>query len=328
MDFIVVRLFFGLIFSFLFTYYLLPICITIAHKYCIIDKPDGCIKVHENPTPYLGGAAIYIGFLATLGLVFPFNNQFFLFLIGSTLLFYVGFIDDLIALKPYQKFTGQGIAVLCFLKAGFYLKSYFFYQVWTIPVSALWMLLVINAFNLIDIMDGLASLVALCASINFLYISLIMEQQIVSLFLCSFIGSLGAFFCFNKPRAKIYMGDAGSLFIGGLLSVIPFLFPWSSIGFYGYVVPIVVLAIPLLEVVSLICIRTIKRIPFYRPSKDHFALYLKRKGFNEYEILYFVAGASLVLMVTSILFVYQSITFAHLALLGALFLVGWAYFIF
>ena len=122
MEFVWLKLFFGALLSFLFTYYLVPICIQIAHKYRILDLPDGQIKMHSMPTAYLGGVAVYLGFLNAIGLVFPFDNQFFLFLIGATILFYVGLIDDLIALRPSQKFAGQIIAVLCFIKAGFYLK--------------------------------------------------------------------------------------------------------------------------------------------------------------------------------------------------------------
>ncbi len=323
MDFVAFKLYFSVLLSFLFTYYLIPICIKIAHAYRVVDHPDGKIKMHKWPTPYLGGAAIYLGFLSTLGLVFPFDNQFFLFLIGTTLLFYVGLIDDLIALRPYQKFVAQGIAVLCFLKAGFYLKAHIFYHVWSIPLSALWMLLVINAFNLIDIMDGLASLVALGCSINFLLIALYTQEYVVALLLCTMIGSLFAFLCFNRPPAQIYLGDAGSLFIGGFLSTIPFLFGWGALHSYGYLIPLVVLGIPLLEVCALICIRTCRGIPFYKPSKDHFALYLKRKGYTGYGILALVVVVECILILSSTLFALGQITFSALLMLGSIFLAMW-----
>ena len=328
MDFVASKLYFSVLLSFLFTYYLIPICIKIAHTYRVVDHPDGKIKMHKQPTPYLGGVAIYLGFLSTLGLVFPFDNQFFLFLIGTTLLFYVGLIDDLITLRPYQKFVAQGIAVLCFLKAGFYLKAHIFYHFWSIPFSALWMLLVINAFNLIDIMDGLASVVALGCSISFLLIALYTQEYVAALLLCTMIGSLMAFLHFNRPPAQIYLGDAGSLFIGGFLSTIPFLFPWGTLHAYGYLIPLVILAIPLLEVCGLICIRTWKGIPFYNPSKDHFALYLKRKGYTEYSILGFVIVASCMLILSSALFALGHINFSTLFGLGLLFFISWLYCIF
>lgn len=325
MSSVILRLFFGGLLSFFFTYYLIPIFIAIAYKYNIIDLPDGVIKQHASPTPYLGGAAIYLGFLLTLAVVFPFDNQFFLFLVGSSLLFYIGLIDDFIQLRPLQKFLGQIIAVICFVRAGFYLKSHLFYNFWSIPVSIFWMLLIINAFNLIDIMDGLASITALCCALNFLMLALFTQQYLPALLLCVMIGSIGAFLCFNKPPASIYLGDAGSLFIGGLFSTVPFLFPWGTISVYGYIIPIIVLAIPLLEVCSLICIRTYKGLPFYKPSKHHFMHYLKRNHFSENEILRFIFLMSCILIASTVLFVKNSLQVDKLMALGAIFLAYWIY---
>lgn len=328
MDFIYTRLLFSALLSFLFTLYLVPIFIMIARKFNIIDYPNGTIKKHKEPTPYLGGAAIYLGFLMTLGLVFPFDNQFFLFLIGSSLLFYVGLIDDLITLRPGQKFVGQFIAVLCFLKAGFYLKAHIFSNFWNIPLSALWMLLLINAFNLIDIMDGLASTVALWSGLGFLVIALFAQQYTVALLLAAFIGALLAFLRFNLPPAQIYLGDAGSLFIGGFFATIPFLFNWGTFNWYGFLIPIVLLAIPLLEVAGLILLRTYKKIPFYCATPDHFAIYLKNKGLNIQQILIFISLASIMLVESSILFVQGYIGFNTLLFLGGVFLVIWLHCIF
>jgi UDP-GlcNAc:undecaprenyl-phosphate GlcNAc-1-phosphate transferase len=80
------------------TYYLVPRCIAVAQKFNILDHPNGTVKTHAVPTAYLGGVAIYLGFLVAVGLVFPFDNQFFLFFIGSTILFFVGLADDLMPL--------------------------------------------------------------------------------------------------------------------------------------------------------------------------------------------------------------------------------------
>ncbi len=325
MSSIALRLFFACILSFCFTYYLIPIFIAIARKYNIIDFPDGIIKQHVLPTPYLGGAAIYLGFLLTLAVVFPFDNQFFLFLVGSSLLFYIGLIDDLIQLQPLQKFLGQIIAVICFIRAGFYLKSHLYCNLWSMPISVLWMLLIINAFNLIDIMDGLASITALCCALNFLVLAILTEQYIPALLLCSIIGSIAAFLCFNKPPAYIYLGDAGSLFIGGLFSTIPFLFPWGGMNVHGYIIPVIALAIPLLEVCGLICIRTYRGLLFYKPSKHHFMHYLKRNHFSENEILRFIFMMSCILIVSAALFVKNSLQIDRLMVIGGGFLAYWIY---
>ncbi len=325
MHMIAFKLFFGLIFSFCITSYLVPLFIRIAHACNILDHPDGTVKKHVIATPYLGGAAVYLGFLTSLALVFPFTNTFFQFLIGSSLLFYLGLLDDLIAFRPAQKFFGQFIAVLCFLKAGFYLKAQFFHNIWNIVLSGFWMLLIINAFNLIDIMDGLATTVALFAAVNFFFIALILKNYTVAILLSVMIGALMAFLRFNKPRARIYLGDAGSLFIGGFFSTMPFLLNWGTLHEHGLLLPLVILAIPLLELAGLICIRTSKGIAFYKPSPDHFALYLKAQGMNERAILALMSIFSLVISVVVVLFAQHYISLGWLLILGGLFLVSWVF---
>jgi UDP-GlcNAc:undecaprenyl-phosphate/decaprenyl-phosphate GlcNAc-1-phosphate transferase len=285
---------FAFLAAFVTTYTLVPVLIVLAHRLGVMDVPDGSVKKHVVATPYLGGLAVYAGFLAGISLVLPIENKIVFLIVGTTLLLLIGLIDDLVVLKPYQKFGGQILACLCFLKAGLYLKEQFFRDyLWAaVPVSLLWFLTVINGFNLIDVMDGLATTVAIGASLSYLVISLLFAHDTSYLLLVAFMGSLMAFFWYNKPRAKMYLGDTGSLFIGGFLATFPFLIPWSSIHSYGFLVPAIVLAIPLFEVASLIVIRSYKQIPFYRPSPDHFCHYLQRWGWSVPQILIIVAIAS------------------------------------
>ena len=264
MSGLALKLLFSCIISFLITFYLVPLLSNIAIRLGVVDVPDGRIKRHEKSTPYLGGVAVYAGFISGLALVFPTENLIFSLLVGSTLLLVIGLVDDLVILKPYQKLFGQCVAAICFLKGGLYLKEQFFndYLFIALPISLLWILTVTNAFNLVDVMDGLATTIALGASISFLIVALSLGQYSVSLLLTSFIGPLLAFLWYNSPPASIYLGDAGSLFIGGFLSAIPFLMSWSNYNPYGFLAPAAILAIPLFEVIMLIIIRTYKGIPF------------------------------------------------------------------
>jgi UDP-GlcNAc:undecaprenyl-phosphate GlcNAc-1-phosphate transferase len=310
------------------TYYLVPRCIAVAHKFNILDHPNGTVKTHSGPTAYLGGVAVYLGFLVSVGLVFPFDNQFFLFFIGSSILFFVGIIDDLMPLDPLHKFMGQILAVIIFLKGGIYVKAHFLMDIPTIVLSALWMLFVINTINLIDIMDGLATTVSLFCAGMFCIVALIACQYTIALLLALFMGSLGAFLLFNAPRASIYLGDAGSLFIGGMLSVMPFFINWGSLTRYGFITPLIILAIPLLEGTFLIIIRTYKGIPFYKPSPDHFAIKLKLQGYRPEEVLFLVSCASIVLMVVAILFISEVISLLHVIPLGILYATIWTHCIY
>lgn len=320
---IATKLFFSLLLSFLFAFYLIPILKTVAVRLNILDVPDGQIKKHKEPTPYLGGVAVYISFIVALALTLPFENRMFSFLTGSTLLLFVGLIDDLVPLRPSQKFAGQIIATLCFLRAGFYLKSHFFYNYWSIPLSFLWILSLINAFNLVDVMDGLATTLAGCATLSFIVMALYLQQPTVAVLLCAFFGALAAFFWYNKPNARMYLGDAGSLFIGGLLATVPFMINWGQYNWYGYLTPVIILAIPLLEIITLIIVRMYKGIPFYLPSPDHFSIYLQRNGWSKWEILLYVLSLSIILFIGAFLFLTGLIAIPFVFLGGGVFLVIW-----
>lgn len=324
MNMLIVKSSFSILISFLVTFYLIPIFYEIALRLRVIDVPDGAIKCHKVATPYLGGVAIFVGFIIALALTFPFDNHYSLFFIGLTLLVFLGLIDDLATLRPFQKFIGQCIVALCFLKAGFYLKERFFDTVWfAIPVSFFWIVSVINAFNLIDIMDGLSSTVAIMATSTFIIISYYYQQQDMLILCSALLGAIVAFFWYNRPIAKIYMGDAGSLFLGGFMSVTPFLFEWSRYNRFGFFTPPLVLMVPLLELLCLVIIRSCKGIPFYKASPDHFALYLRRKGWSVWRILIFVTLFSLVLMFLAVGFSLNHLTLEVVAILSSIAVFGW-----
>lgn len=328
MEFVVIRHIFALMFSCLLACYLIPMMIHAAFRFNILDNPDGKIKNHEKPTPYLGGLAIYISLVATLAIIYPFENKILWLLLGSTFLLFLGLIDDMKILTPYQKLFGQFIAVLCFLKGGFSLKSNFFSYYFNIFASGFWMLFIINAYNLVDVMDGLATSLALIASISFFIIAIILKQYFISLLLISIIGPLIVFLVFNKPRAQIYLGDAGSLFLGGFLAAIPLLFPWSKISFEAYYVAIIILGVPILEVSGLIIIRTYYKIPFFRGSPHHFSIYLRKKNWSVYKVLLFSSIMSLILSIISFLFLFKYINLISLSILLLFLLVVWVYSIF
>ncbi len=315
--------------SFLTTYYLVPFFSRVAQKLSFLDEPDGKIKVQAQAIPYLGGVAVYSGFLAALGIVaivdplFVFNTQFILFLFGITLLMVLGLIDDLIILGPFQKFFGQIIATLCFLRAGFYLKEQFFYTLWHIPISFFWILSIINAFNLVDVMDGLTSVIGIGAICSFGVIAIYFNDSNALLLLSALLGALCAFLLYNKPPARIYLGDAGSLFVGGFFATVPFLFPWGTYTWDGYLTPLVILAIPLLEFGTLILIRTYKGIPFYKGSPDHFSLYIQRNGWSKKAILGYIALLNGIQLIVSLLFVAHFISTPVLFMIGLIYVIIW-----
>ncbi|HEX2978534.1 MAG TPA: MraY family glycosyltransferase [Candidatus Babeliales bacterium] len=328
MELIVVKLVFAFLTSFLFTLYLVPLFSSIAFKLGVLDVPDGRIKKHEKPIPYLGGVAVYVGFILSLALTLSFDNRLIFLIVGATLLLFIGLIDDLINLKPYQKFAGQFIAAFCLVRSGLYLKeSFFLNNFWGIPLSMLWILSIVNAFNLIDVMDGLACSTAASAATAFFIFACMSQQWQVAFLLASFIGPVVAFLWYNKPPATIYLGDAGSLFIGGVLAIVPFLQTWSIYNPFAFIAPAIILAIPLLEVGTLIVVRTYKGIPFYKPSPDHFSIYLRQNGWTKFNILLYVFSLSLGLFLSSLAIVLNKVSFLQFVLLSIIFSFIWFFFL-
>lgn len=165
-----------------------------------------------------------------------------------------------------------------------------------------WFLSIINAFNLVDVMDGLCVTIAIIAVIAFGWLALFLEQYSISLLLAAFVGALCAFFFYNKPPAKIYLGDAGSLMIGGFLAAVPFLFnyniifsPTAATVYSSYLIsmiqmfflPFFILIIPIFEICCLFIIRIKLGIPFYQGSPHHFSILLQKKGWGKNKILFF-----------------------------------------
>jgi UDP-GlcNAc:undecaprenyl-phosphate GlcNAc-1-phosphate transferase len=321
------------IFSFLIpclvTYFLIPPLCSVALKFGIVDAPDGVIKRHEKITPYLGGLALYIGFITGMVLFLSYSRELLFLVGGATGLLFVGLLDDRVVLKPSEKFLGQLGAGLLFIYGNLFLKSGMTSSLWVaVPLSLFWILSLTNAFNLVDIMDGLATTLALGAGFSFLCCAFLLRQEGVQLILLAFLGPLCAFLWYNRPPARIYLGDAGSLFIGGILATVPFLMPWTRYNPYGFLAPLLILAIPCLELGTLIVIRLYKGIPPYKASPDHFALYLRRGGWKVWHILVYISGMNLLFLGITLLFVQNLLSLTLAFVVGCLVAIIWFLIIF
>ena len=143
---------------------------------------------------------------------------------------------------------------------------------------------VTNTFNLLDNMDGLASGVAFISSLIFLYIALITKQWFVSALLASFIGVLLGFLIFNFPPASIFLGDAGSLWIGFTISSFTILTTYYTHELptsLPVIMPLLILGVPFFDTLSVIYIRWREKRPLFKADKSHFSHRLVELGFTE-----------------------------------------------
>jgi UDP-GlcNAc:undecaprenyl-phosphate/decaprenyl-phosphate GlcNAc-1-phosphate transferase len=274
-----IRYLIGFILSFVFALCFTPIMRKAALQLGIVDKPDGRLKKHENAIPYLGGIAVFAAYLLTIGVLTNFEDRETLgLLLSGCIALLVGLIDDFGALTPKQKMLGQFLAALVLIKSGTFIKLTFL-PVWVaIPLTVLWIVAVTNAFNIIDIMDGLASGVAAVAAVSIATANYLAGPQRDSqAFLAAVLaGAAIGFLRHNFHPAKIFLGDAGSMFMGFMLAALSMNAGFTRVNPLAVISPILILGIPLFDLLLVMFIRWRKGIPVTKGSPDHFALRLRR----------------------------------------------------
>lgn len=278
----------------------------IAVRFDILDKPSSQVKTHTQATPYLGGCAIALAFVIALfilrnfssypsGTLRPIQGIFY----GGFLVFLLGLIDDIIAggLSYKEKFVVQFIAAA--ILPFFGIQIHFIQPNWLAWIFTMfWTVAVMNAFNIIDIMDGLAGTTALIAACAFGFIALPTEHIYVNFVATVLAGAVLGFLPHNFSRKhKMFMGDTGSLFIGYVLAALSMGTPYSTLHNAGVLAPILILGVPLYDTIFVMILRTQKGISPFLGSKDHFALRLEKLGFSRRQVVAISAFSAVALSI-------------------------------
>jgi UDP-GlcNAc:undecaprenyl-phosphate GlcNAc-1-phosphate transferase len=247
-----------------------------ALQYGIMDKPDGKLKNHGNPVAYLGGLAVYLSFLISLALTFNFDQQVLGLLLAGTIIVILGLIDDFGVLSPAVKLCGQSIAVLVLIRAGISIKLGFLPWYICFPISYLWLIGITNAFNIIDVMDGLSSGVAFISSLILFVIGVLNNSIVIAIMAVSLGGSLLGFLRYNFEPAKIYLGDTGSMFIGMMMGALAMIGNYTEKNTLACLAPLLILGIPIFDTLFVMYIRYRRGMSVISGSPDHFALRLRK----------------------------------------------------
>lgn len=247
-----------------------------AKRIGLVDIPDGQLKKHREPVPYLGGISVFVGFLVGLSIFFRFDREVLAVLLGGTLILLLGLLDDMGDFPARTKLLGQALAVLIVMRAGVGIKITFLPAYIALPLTFLWLLGLTNAFNLIDIMDGLSAGVALIACIFLFVLSVAAGQAGVALMVVSLAGALAGFLRYNFRPAKIYLGDAGSLFIGYMLGALSLIGVYARKNPIALLAPLLILGVPIFDTLFVILVRYLRGVPVMWGSPDHFALRLRK----------------------------------------------------
>jgi UDP-GlcNAc:undecaprenyl-phosphate/decaprenyl-phosphate GlcNAc-1-phosphate transferase len=286
--------------AFLLSLYLTPIFRRAALKFGITDKPDNHLKHQKEPVPYLGGLAVYLSFLVSIGIIHDYSREVLGILLAGAIMVLVGLIDDFGVLPPSVKLLGQLLAALVLVKASLYIRLTILPLWLAIPLTILWVVAITNAANLIDIMDGLASGIGAIAAIILVMINYQSGRELIVPLSIALAGSLFGFLPHNFKPAKIYLGDAGSLFMGLMLAALSMNGAYTRNSLWGVVAPIMILGVPIFDVLLVMYIRFRRGIPIMQGSPDHFALRLRKWRLSVKQTVLFSYAASMLLGVMAL----------------------------
>ena len=260
--------------SVLLSYVLYFPSLVLSYKTGAIDNPNSR-KMHTLPTARAGGLAFFVTFCAIL-LVSPIKTDTKVPLVLSgTLIFLIGFLDDALSLSPFQKLSGQ------FLASSVYLFSS---SAKSLPQSILtiaWLIFIVNATNLSDGLNGLAS--GICASESLCLAVLSLSLGNIEVFWCSvlLLGAILGFLPNNFPKAKIFMGDCGSLFLGFILAVLSSKLVFESKNPIVAISILLIFRIPTYDTNMSIIRRILKGKSPFKADKEHFHHQLIKHGFSK-----------------------------------------------
>jgi UDP-GlcNAc:undecaprenyl-phosphate GlcNAc-1-phosphate transferase len=278
---------------------LVPVAARLARRLGVMDDP-GPRKIHGEAMPRLGGLAVFGAFtavvlagylgvpvlsglpwiqthlagpIALLQEAYRVEAKLLALLLGAAIVFTVGLLDDVLGsrFKVGWKAAGQVVAALV-LVAGGVRSDILVYEALNVALTLVWVVGITNAFNLLDNMDGLAAGVAFVASTVLLINAWLLGEFFISLVLVAFMGSLLGFLAHNWHPATIFLGDGGSLLIGYVLASLTLLERYvshASSTYFPVLMPVLVLALPILDTATVVTIRLREGRPIYVGDSRH-----------------------------------------------------------
>ena len=275
--------------SYLFVGLLTPVMRRFAIAADVVDRPNSTHKSHKKPVPYLGGVAIIIGVILvsySSSLISNFTSDTFWLatsVLGPALaLGIIGLWDDLKNLSPLPRFIAQSVA-------GVFTASILIItdnvgnptgsDIFDSLITVVWVVGICNSINFFDNLDGGAAGTVAISSIALAYLALSGDQYLIAALSIVTAGATLGFLVWNKSPAKIYMGDAGALFLGVLLATLTVRFePDTQSQIFSYLIPVFLIAIPILDTTVAVLSRVRRNLSPFQGGQDHLSHRLIRAG--------------------------------------------------
>lgn len=271
---------------------LTPLMRILAIRLNVVDNPDQSHKTHRTPIPYLGGVAIILGVLAVTSFsLIGFSTSQANILLALSLLLpaialgLIGLVDDIRNLSPWPRFVAQSVAGV--------LTAILLISTDTVGsptgsvlvdalITIIWIVGITNSINFFDNLDGGASGTVAITSIALLILALQGEQYLIAALSAVLAGATSGFLLWNKPPARIYMGDAGALFLGLLIASLVVRLDTNPINnFATFSIPILLLAVPIMDTSVAVLSRLKRGISPFQGGKDHLSHRLMKSGLSK-----------------------------------------------
>ncbi len=275
--------------------------------------------LHQGPLPRLGGIAIFISFLSSVGGACIAGHYFLqpsnlvsvktlsTMLLPATILFSLGVYDDIRSVGPYTKFAVQVFAAILLFAGGFRILdlpvlfgAHQFGWAVGLPVTIFWVIGITNAFNLIDGLDGLAAGSALFSTLVVFVVAIFSGSSLVSLLTIALAGAILGFLRFNFNPATIFLGDCGSLFIGFMLSALALEGAQKAPTVIAVAIPVVSFGLPILETALSVMRRLIGGRPVFTADREHIHHKLLQRGLSHRQVVIVLYAVSAIFALLSL----------------------------
>lgn len=304
--------------SFIIVYLLIPPLSKLAFRIDFVDRPrkDQERKIHKEPIPLTAGFAIFIGFAVTY-LLFgdQLNQQSMAVLLGSLLILSIGTVDDWFKTQgkdfpALPKLIIQVLAAVIVYASGIaftgfynpFTEAYVWLPVWLqFILTILWIFGVTTVINFSDGMDGLAGGLSAISAGTLFVVALAKGQSDSAMMAVILVGVALAYLKYNKPPAKVFMGDAGATFLGFILSVIALDGAFKHATFWSLLIPILALGVPIFDNIFVVIRRFLQGKPIYQADASQVHYRLLRTGMNQKQVVSFLYLVSVCLSLSSII---------------------------
>lgn len=304
--------------SFLISYFTVPLAIKFAKDKGIMDVPKDNRRVHTKPVPRVGGISIVAGVMLSILIFYilsffmpiKIDNKLLGYVLGAALIIIMGFVDDIVSLKPLYKFLIQlvaGMVIYIFgisivgLKIPFIYPHMIDFGIWAFPITLIWVLGITNAVNLIDGLDGLAAGISSIASISLLIIFSLngasMETLVITIAL---VGAAAGFLPYNFNPAKTFMGDTGSNFLGFTMATVSIMGMAKGYTLIAIIAPLIVCGVPVFDMLFAIFRRLAHHQKLTTPDKGHIHHRLLRHGFSQKQAVLILYGITSILGIIAV----------------------------